>query len=310
MKSSAAIIIGLMALTGCQTVEPVINKDGVRVVEATTLNWVPDDQRSGKCSVSDDLKTRTFRGRDTSKSHSILAIAATALVTAGIDYVGGQIAEASDEETRTATAFQNVVGDRNWTCLRFAGGSDFEFFIELDRAMLENSDGEPDFSTVIPTLSHFSYKKSIDGKKDDVRGLALQISISRPGSESVVSQTINIGNVEIGASFSEDITVAMMPNPFRRVMPPARGQTASRIVDGWPFTITATLTEVENANAFGQFAADAFESANDDLTSELLSVLGLAESEETAPEMGAGQMDEGATSTGTPPLLPTPDGGS
>lgn len=283
--------VSFFAVASCASVPIQIPKTGAPEPRAV-LSW---DQTCPTYLVADTRQPLTFSGLGDGSQTGLASIAATALITAGVDYVGAQLKASAEDETRTASALINVTSDRPFACLKFSRGDDFSFLIEFRPTLAADGTPTGDLAVLEPVLRSFSYNQTIDEKTRGVRGLTLALDVSRPGSKTSASQTISLGNVEVGASVSDlDLEAALIANPFRTIKPASKDSPA-RVVAGTPFTFRVTLTEVRNANALRQFGSDVFAAANDDLTANLVGRLGLEDdqgaTEEGDPELGANNVD-------------------
>ena len=121
---------------------------------------------------------------------------------------------------------------------------------------------------MIPELTNLKYHRTLTGKLNKERGLMVQLAVSRPGTTSGESQTINLGNLNTqNTSYMGHVKFPTMANPYASVSTDKMGKTTTRI--GGPFTISVTLTEVKDANRALGFVASTFSQANDGLTSAI-----------------------------------------
>ena len=261
-KNTAMIVTGLFFLTACASNPKPEGGESTGTKSDTPLN-VADLTFDQTCSVS--LRNSNYQPQEGDNFGAIFTALGSALITQGVDFVGERLKSASEEKTRTSSAIVNVTSNQKESCLKLSRGSDFEFEI-----VLKQVPGRPAF--VEPQLTSYNYKTSIDGKTRGERGLTLTVDISRPGSATTASQTVNLGNVELGTLNKKFIKkLPLMANPFIRAK--TKDDTA-KYPNGYPFTINMTLTEVRNANALLKFTSDSFGQANDDITSVILNELG------------------------------------
>lgn len=259
-------------ISGCAS-----TKTSTAVNDKTSLN-VPSLAWKDNCDNNFAGKTYVPTNKSGNQLGPIFSILGTALVTKGVDLVGEQLKSASEEKTRTASAIYNVTEDQNVGCLVLSRGTDFEF-----KLFLKPIPGKPEY--IEPILLEYSYKKSIDGKSRGERGLTLTFEVSRPGTTNKSTQTLNLGNLDVGSS-NDKLTKSapIIANPFI-IAPTAKDkENGDDFGNGIPFTMSMTLTEVKNANAFLKFTNDTFESSNDDLTTAILTAIGLSEDDEDAPD--------------------------
>lgn len=275
---SLVLLGAISALAACASVKPDIKRPetpgGMSAIKVeNTLTF------SESCSQArGDYKGNLLKPSDGSQIAFLAGPLASALVTTGVDFIGNKLKSAAEEKTRTFTAVlnQNDVPPRAG-CLVFTrkgkdGSTDSNFLILLQPTDIPIA--------IEPQLVAFDYAKSIDGKAKGVRGLTLTISASKPGSKEASTQTISLGNVQVGAKHTWNSTVKTpffapyMANPYlSKVAKPAKGKPKYK--RSVPLTWSVTLTEVRNANELAGFANDTFSNANDGITEALIGALGL-----------------------------------
>lgn len=232
----------------------------------------------------------------------IVGILVSAAITKGIDIVGEQLTSASEESMKSRTASVNVFpgSDKiSARCLTFKTSESadikntnekaIEFKIRLDGHSLV---GHPPYY-MKPKLTELKYYRTLSGKRDKERGLMVQLAISGPGNSNAESQTINIGNIETqNKPYDEgEIEFPTMINPYVTRFTDGKGNITKTTVGG-PFTISVTLTETKDANEALGFVASVFSEANDDLTSAIISVTGVANDDDgTTAGEGASSSD-------------------
>jgi len=217
-------------------------------------------------------------------SEGIISILVAAAVTAGVDFIGERLTEASQESMTTRTASINIAPAGKYfsaQCVTFKtaelantknGGSStdksVEFTIKLEG--LQTSNSIPIHMS--PKLTNLDYRRTLTGKLNKERGLMIQLAISRPGTTSGESQTINLGNLNTqNENYTGSVEFPTMGNPYAAVSTDKAGKTTTRI--GGPFTLSVTLTEVKDANEALGFVASTFSQANDGLTTTITSAI-------------------------------------
>ena len=207
------------------------------------------------------------------------SILISAAITAGIDFIGERLTEASQESMTTRTASINISPDgkhHSAQCITFMtaelantkDGPTTDKSVELTIKLEGLQTSNPIPIHMIPELTNLKYHRTLTGKLNKERGLMVQLAVSRPGTTSGESQTINLGNLNTqNTSYMGHVKFPTMANPYASVSTDKMGKTTTRI--GGPFTISVTLTEVKDANRALGFVASTFSQANDGLTSAI-----------------------------------------
>ena len=300
---SLTLTISLLALSACASVTPDIRRPSDNETQSTIsvknqLDW---NREKGACGSDND----TYSGKLNGKQIGALAAPLVgAAVSAGVDFVGQRLQSAGEEKTRTVLAILNEDNVPKVGCLEFIRtGKDGNTPDLMFTVLMKPSE---DGLGVAPILVGFDYSKSIDGKDDGTRGLMLTISPSRPTASTASSRTISLGNVEVGSKheWSDDSSpffAGYMANPYVTKLAKPKGDQEFDPVETvtWSFTVT----EVKNANALLNGLGEGISDANDDISAEILSLIGLGEDDTdtnvnvSPPGIGGG--------AGTPPAIVT-----
>jgi hypothetical protein len=263
---------------------------------------VKPDIRSGKnnndsiarlefqeCALNDIYSGQEYwiKGKTGDKeAGALLAILGSSIVTKGVDLLGEKLKAAGESETRSIEAQKNFRENKKIGCIKFDRGN-ISFKAEILPAVhiLNDQTKVLNRKYVDLRLIEFNYGETIDKQSDGVRGIAFTIEVTHPNSDSIISRSISIGNVEVGANikFTAEDTPFMteyFENPFARLPLTDQEKNDNILVLNTPFTLRVRITETRNANELAKFAASVIEDSNDKLTEALIRQWGLKEEDQ------------------------------
>lgn len=268
---------------GCQpSVKPDIGSGANDIQSVARLDFE-------ECAPGEPFSDQYYWTKEKSDDKEVgtlLAILGTSIVTKGVDLLGEKLKAAGESETRSIEAQKNFRENKKIGCVKFQRGK-----ISLKAAILPAVDIKDEETKGLNRkyvdfrLVEFNYGETLDKQSQGVRGIAITAEVTHPNSDAVVSRSISIGNVEVGANvtFSAANTpfaTEYFENPFARLPVTDQEKNDNALVLNTPFTLRVRITETRNANEIAKFAASVVEDSNDKLTEALIKQWGLKTEEQ------------------------------
>lgn len=209
---------------------------------------------------------------------AIGVILGSALIEEGVDFITDRLSESAMKKTRTVAATKNLLTRDTQSpfpkvCLSFSHGEDIQLLIDLHGT--KNAKGQTAY--IVPTLRTLKYGKTIDNKKNKTRGLMIQLEVQSALSNTVNTQTLELGNVKpsdlVYGAGGDAVPAPGLQREFRVMPNPFQSFDGSKVEINIPVVFTVSLTEVRDANKALQFLADTAETSNDDLTRAVIEIV-------------------------------------
>lgn len=307
-KFLASVVCSASLISGCaQTVRPAI-RAGSNDIDVPRLQQVTCTAGGLGEALPTGFESEFYIPRKPrGEAAGLLTVLLTSLIGKGVDLIGSKLKERGEEQTLTLAGQLNI-DDRNMrvSCFDLSRNDGLLFRFALlpsKRLLTPTATQEQIDHTILEfVLISLNYPRSIDLEVAGTRGLSLKIEALRPNETETVSQTISLGNVEVGSRIK---TIPFTNNPFTSAYFQSPFVTSGEekdqavkvptLVANLPFTMRVELTEVRNANAIYKIGGEVVDENSDAITAALIKLL----SDEKAEEPTAGQ---DGTDTGQPPV--------
>jgi uncharacterized protein (DUF3820 family) len=318
MRTFLIVALCTAGLSACAPVRPNIRVGDATIQGLPTL--LPTECQSGGFGAPLPAEYRN-RFYDTvpprGQLGGVLAILLSAVVTQGVDYLGERLKRSSEERPRELEALLNVDDGLNEPgppvpvaqgpgqfpvgCFDFQRGDLLIRFAMLPVDSISGGNRVPN-THVYFVIVGIRYGEAVNTSRSGVRGVALGFHIRKPGSEEV-SQTVSLGNIEVGAELSipfegNPLISGYMDNPFIAVS--ATDNARPQLFRSLPFTMRVKLSEIRNANELAGFASGVVDHANDGLTAALIRALGIRNDDDDDEDEAGGDAPAPG-GTGQPP---------
>lgn len=241
----------------------------------------------------------------------ILAPLVSALVSTGIDKIGGALKSKSEEKAKHYKDVVNHDGNKtldigNGLCIQFFVGEPSKLFLRDEADVYAEFYIRPypapdkAASSLAAAVSleptYFKFSKSGIGKSKR-SGWAANFEFSKHGSDGeTYNRTILLGDISkdevLSTDLGEYLASGLLPNPFVIEKESETQNIRGAVIDRGAFSINVELVETRKSDAFFEFLSTSFDAAKDDVRDHLLIEVGLKKEEGESGVVGAGVTED------------------